>query len=637
MPGYWSSSSRHALAIYVSLVVLAGAAATLQSLYVLCLHPAGVQWYVLVALTLISGSAVLKIPGIPANFTISDTFTITAAVLFGPAAGTVAVALDCLIISYRLLRAGLPVHRVAFNATAPSLAMWSAAHILSALGWAVPFANVPSPPVRLVLLLVVFVASYFALNTGSIALAVALEKRLSPFAVWRAHFLGLWLTYFGGGATAGLVMLLKYTSTSSLALLAVLVPLPLVLYYAFKEAMGRLDDRLHHLADLNAVYFSTIEALAQSIDAKDPFTHGHIRRVQMYALRLARELGVTAEGELKAIEAAALLHDMGKVGVPEYILNKPAKLTAAEYEKVKLHAGLGANILSSIEFPYPVVPIVRHHHERWDGCGYPDGLKGTEIPLGARILAVADCFDALTSDRPYRPRLSEAAAVDLLMSERGRSYDPTVVDAFIRTYRDVAIHEATPVVTADTLDAIGRAFHAAPVSADLRSGTTYDNDVAMAFFDLGAALAAAVTVNEVGRTVWDCVRRVVPASSCVLYLSDAAGDTLKPAFAAGENAAVLSAVRMPIGRKLTGWVAANRSTMVNADALLDVGDLADALDPPLHSCLSSPLVAGDRTLGAITLYSTHTATFADHHGQLVEAVAARAGHALGRIASNAAR
>src|SRR5262249_33392072 len=155
-----------------------------------------------------------------------------------------------------------------------------------------------------------------------------------------------------------------------------------------------------------------------AIDAKDQVTHGHIRRVQTYAVRLASEIGVRDDKLIKAIEAAALLHDMGKLAVPEYILNKPGKLTEPEFERMKLNASVGADILSAIEFPYPVVPIVRHHHENWDGTGYPDGLKGTEIPIGARILSVVDCFDALTSDRPYRPRLSDAEALGILEERR---------------------------------------------------------------------------------------------------------------------------------------------------------------------------------------------------------------------------
>ena len=167
--------------------------------------------------------------------------------------------------------------------------------------------------------------------------------------------------------------------------------------------LGRMDDAQHHVKKLNELYMSTIGAFSTAIEAKDGVTSDHVHRVQAYALGLARALGVNDPSTLQAIEAASLLHDTGKLAVPEHILNKPGRLTPAEFETMKTHVDVGADILSSIDFPYPVVPIVRAHHENWDGTGYPRRLRGEEIPIGARILAVVDCFDALTSDRPYRP------------------------------------------------------------------------------------------------------------------------------------------------------------------------------------------------------------------------------------------
>ena len=175
-----------------------------------------------------------------------------------------------------------------------------------------------------------------------------------------------------------------------------------------------------------------------AVDAKDQITHGHIRRVQMYALELAKRLGVDEERQLQAVATAALLHDMGKLAIPEHILNKPGKLTPAEFDKMKRHADIGADLLSPVKFPYPVVPIVRHHHEHWDGTGYPTGISGTDIPLGARILSVVDCFDALTSDRPYRPRLSTEEAFAIIRERRTQMYDPLVVDTFFRAYAEIA-------------------------------------------------------------------------------------------------------------------------------------------------------------------------------------------------------
>src|SRR5205085_10096429 len=226
--------------------------------------------------------------------------------------------------------------------------------------------------------------------------AVAIEQRSSAFRVWRRNFLWLSLNYFSGASiAASMLPYLQGPGYAFIRVIGVLLPLLIVLYLTLKTALGRVEDANNHLAELNRLYLSTIETLAMAIDAKDQTTHGHIRRVQTFAVGLAKAMGGTDTALIRAVEAAALLNDMGKLAVPEYILNKPGPLTPAEFEKMKLHASVGADILSAIDFPYPVVPIVRHHHESWDGSGYPDGLRGGDIPLGARIVSVVDAVEAL--------------------------------------------------------------------------------------------------------------------------------------------------------------------------------------------------------------------------------------------------
>ena len=272
----------------------------------------------------------------------------------------------------------------------------------------------------------------FGLNTGLVAVAISLERHESVVAIWRRHFASLWVTYLGGVFAAMLMMFLG--RDNPLQALILLGPVPVILYMTFRHAMGRAEDEISHLGKVNNVYLAAIEALAHAIDAKDQVTSDHIRRVQDNSLSLAHSLGITDDVQLQAIRAASLLHDVGKLAVPEHILNKPGKLTASEFEVMKRHAPVGADILSMIEFPYPVVPIVRHHHENWDGTGYPDGLSGEQIPIGARILQVVDCFDALTSDRPYRPRMETADALKILKDRRGVMYDARIVDAFVEIH-----------------------------------------------------------------------------------------------------------------------------------------------------------------------------------------------------------
>jgi putative nucleotidyltransferase with HDIG domain len=186
------------------------------------------------------------------------------------------------------------------------------------------------------------------------------------------------------------------------------------------------------------LHLRTIEALALAVEAKDLTTHDHLQRVQTYAVELGKKLHLDGD-QLQALRTASILHDIGKLAVPEHIISKPGKLTAEEFEKMKVHPVVGAEILDQVQFPYDVVPIVRAHHERWNGTGYPYGLKGEEIPLGARILAVADCLDALSSDRQYRRALPLDAAMALIVAESGKGYEPRLVKILQENYHEWAL------------------------------------------------------------------------------------------------------------------------------------------------------------------------------------------------------
>ena len=387
--------------------------------------------------------------------------------------------------------------------------------------------------------------------------------------------------------------------------------------------MGRVADANEHLSQLNTLYMSTIETLAMAIDAKDQITHGHIRRVQIYAVRLAERMGVAETSLIKAIEAAALLHDMGKLAVPEYILNKPGPLTAAEFEKMKLHASVGADILSSIEFPYPVVPIVRHHHENWNGTGYPDGLSGAQIPIGARILSVVDCFDALTSDRPYRPRLSDKEAIDILVERRGSMYDPLVVDTFVRVHSEIT-PESLPTAATAPLRAITNASTsntALAASSQPLDEIAASSEEMLTLFHLARSLTGGMSVQDGADVIAKHIRRLVPCSLCVFFVYDVDNNQLVVEHASGENASLLTGLRIELGERLSGWVAANRRSIRNSDPVLDLGEAARATNNRLRSCLSAPLLTNNSLVGVLSLYSTAASAFTEDHQRLVEVIA----------------
>jgi putative nucleotidyltransferase with HDIG domain len=581
-------------------------------------------------LTLISGSATVKLPSVPATISISETFVFTAVLLFGPAAGTLTVALDALVISIWLAWRGHPFYRLAFNVAALPASLWVGAQFYFWMGDVPPLYSSQHNVeiIRLLVPLLGFTVVYFLLNSWLIAVAISLEHGGSPLRVWKNNFAWLSLNYFGGASVAAL--LITYTRNIDYAYLAFGLPLLAIIYFTFSMSLGRVADANKHLTELNALYLSTVETLAMAIDAKDQITHGHIRRVQMFAIRLAQELDVTEPAQIRAIEAASLLHDMGKLAVPEYILNKPGPLTAAEFEKMKLHATVGADILSSIAFPYPVVPIVRHHHENWDGTGYPAHLKGTDIPIGARILAVVDCFDALTSDRPYRPKLPDSEAIRILQERRGSMYDPMIVDAFIALHTKLAcVQIPQPHDPGDAFSAIGgRVSQTNSAEGSGFQNIAASSEESLILYELTRDLALKGTAPEIVPVLARNLRRLMPVTTIALYSYDPELDELVLTAADGEHSPHLSGLRIARGQRLSGWVAANRQTIVNSDPALDLGETARKLVPRLRSCLSAPLVSVDRVHGVLSLYSTREVAFSEDHGRIISSIASQIAKAL---------
>lgn len=614
---------------YVMGVIAVGLCVIAASLIQLSSQPIPLQqWLLLAALTLISGSATIKLPSIPASISISETFVFTAVLLYGPAAGTLIVALDGLVMSFWIARRVPQPHRALFNMSAPAVSAWCSALLFFRLAGIEPLNVAPASLDRVLPALVVFAATYFGLNSWLITLAIAAHTHSRALTVWRDHFIWVSINYFCGASVA--ILLVIYTRNIDIRYLGVIVPLLFVLYFTFRTSLGRVEDANLHIRELNRLYLSTVETLAMAIDAKDQITHGHIRRVQAYALGLAQHLGVTDQNLVRAIEAAALLHDMGKLAVPEYILNKPGKLTAAEFEKMKLHATVGADILSAIEFPYPVVPIVRHHHEQWNGGGYPHGLRGTDIPIGARILAVVDCFDALTSDRPYRPRLSNGEALRILVDRRGSVYDPLIVDTFLHVHEELTPTTDSFGLSSQALKEIASSTQAGLAGVPPFGDIATSADEASTLRELTRALAGRSGIGEIGDIAANYIRRLLPFSLCVLYVYESATDELEASYAAGEGASIVRGLKISLGQHLSGWVAANRQTILNSDPVLDLGEIARVASPRLRTCLSTPLVSDDELKGVMTLYSSRRETFMEENRRIAEAVAGHLADALGR-------
>ena len=606
---------------YLTVVALAGALSLAWAVHhVLVNPPADRYWLVLLALTCFTSTFSVRVPGVAATISVSETFVFLCAFLYGAAPATIVIALDGLLTSYS--RKHRRPEQLLFNATEPALSIFVASLAFAALaGHQVASTHAPEIGHEL-LPLVAFTLTYFLINSGLNAGIVAQHHGLPFWTTWRSHFGAVLLNYFGSASVAALLV---YNSQGfSFTSLAIVVPLLLISYFAFKSSLQRVEDANRHLQQMNRLYLSTIETLAMAVDATDQITHGHIRRVQTWAVGLANALGVSEPQQVKAIEAAALLHDVGKLAIPEHILNKPGRLTPAEFEKIKKHASIGADILSAIDFPYPVVPIVRHHHEHWDGSGYPAGLSGSEIPIGARILSVVDCFDALTSDRPYRRALPDHEALDMLLAERGKSYDPLVVDTFARVYRDIAPTDLESGPRSAALREIKAA--AQPALAPPEEPGEFVPDA------VPVAATLLSTTDEPGwhglaENIAGALLRTTPAGLVALYMHDEASSALRVRYASGEHAARIADLGFALGDRLSGWVGAQRRVVCNSDAKLDFVGLEGAA-LPFSSCLSVPLVAGDALEGVLTLYALGVNTFSDTHRRAVESVARPLAHLL---------
>jgi putative nucleotidyltransferase with HDIG domain len=608
------------------MVIATGAAAIVWSLPAIFRMPHPLVWVLFTALALLTGRFTMKIASLAANISVTDTFFISSAIFFGPEAAMVGVALNTGIVS---LRRKHGLERIAFNTAAPALAIWVASHAFFLVGRMAPLAQAATPATHLIAPLIILTATYFLFNSGLMALAIGLDTRQPAIRIWRQHFLWLSLSYLAAASVAFcLVVLIQQVSFAAAAMV---LPLLVIFHLTLSASFGRLEDAQRHLGDMDHLYLSTVETLAMAIDAKDDVTHNHVRRVQSYAMGLARELGVGDELTLKAIEAAALLHDTGKLAVPEHILNKPGKLNEAEFEQMKLHVDVGADILSLVEFPYPVVPIVRCHHENWDGTGYPRGVRGEDIPIGARILSVVDCFDALTSDRPYRAAMTTEAAFEILRERSGRMYDPRVVERFIAVQAALAPEETETPERAQVIQQLVRSAKApsgVPDAAPAGAPPALPEDV-LAFVSLSRLASGDHTVADVLALASSLLRDQGAPVTLAWYLADPATNALAVGHASGPAADVFRGLTITMASRLSGWVAANRQPIVNSDPALDLGS-AVAASVSLQSCLSVPLLAGESLAGVLSIYSSRAKAFTDDQGRVMQMIAPHVASAVAR-------
>lgn len=367
----------------------------------------------------------LPIP-LPNEGAVSVGFAISLAsiIIGGPLTGALVTAFGFLFRIVKLPSRGYvhlfntPIYKTIFNVSQSIIVIGIAGIVYINSGGIVgssDFINTPLP----VLLTVII---YILLNTIIMAELMSLLSGQSLIKMWMRNL--KWIIPNGVAVSAlGLIITLAYFTLGAFAVVIFFGPL-LLARHSYKLYM-----------DMRHVYMETIQALTNAMEAKDAYTRGHAERVGKYAVKLARGLNLS-DRRIENIKNAAILHDIGKIGIDDQILKKPGKLTDEEYQKIKEHPTIGAEILKGVNFLKEVTNIVKYHHERYDGKGYPDGLKENEIPTEAAILAIADVYDAMTSDRPYRKALSKEVALGEIEKNAGTQFNPEFAKVFVKVMRN---------------------------------------------------------------------------------------------------------------------------------------------------------------------------------------------------------
>ena len=589
------------------------------------------RFFCYLALVVLASGFKIVLPGINGTLSVNFLFILLGVIELSPGETLLLACVGALVQTHWHARNHVQAVHFAFNAAQLANSV--------ALCYLVYYHSSGLLGERLPLRLMATAIMYFLGNTVPVAEVISLTEHRPFHQLWVECYFWSFPYYLVGAAICGLVSWINATFGWQLSVLV--APVVYLMYRSYRLYLGKLEDEKKHVEQMAALHLRTIEALALAIDAKDHTTHDHLQRVRTYALEIGKELKLDAS-ELEALRTAALLHDIGKLAVPEHIINKPGRLSPEEFEKMKIHPIVGAEILDRVNFPCPVVPIVRAHHEKWDGTGYPDGLKGEEIPIGARILSAVDCLDAMASDRQYRPALPLEEAMQEVCSQSGKQFDPRVVEVLKRRYielehmanagkapsaglkvsKDVKVARgAAPAAGLEKLG--GKAAGEAPFLSSIAAARSE----AQALLELSTDLGKSLSLDETLSLVAARVRKLVPYDAIAIYMVKEG--KLHPAFVTGDDFRLVSALRIPVGEGLSGWVALNHRPIVNGNPAVEFVHLEGHHNAScLSSALALPLIAGEDLLAVLTLYKVEKDAFSADHLRILLAISDKVGASI---------
>ena len=610
--------------LYVAVIVVAGLGVLAYGV----LQPIGpnlIKFLCYLAVALLASRLKVNLPGVTGTMSVNFLFILLGIMELS---FSQTLALGCSAILVQCFSSRRPqLVQVAFNLCAAALAIGFG---YGAYHWARLHPALSHPS----LLLLLSASAYFVANTIPIAAVISMTENKPLRRVWSDCYFWSFPYYLMGAGIVGLMNWLNRVFDWQTSML--MLPTVFLIYRSYRLYLGKLESEKNHVEQMSNLHLRTIEALALAIEAKDHTTHDHLQRVRVYATEVGKILELN-DDELQALQAAALLHDIGKLAVPENIISKPGKLTPEEFEKMKIHPIVGAEILERVQFPYPVVPIVRAHHEKWDGSGYPFGLKEEEIPLGARILSAVDFLDALASDRQYRHALPLEVVMTRLQEECGKSFDPKIVRVLQDRYEEIEklVENASgqmpwtklsTEVKVDRGSAPGTGLmesgSARPEGANFLQSIAAARQEVQALFELTQDLGSSLSLDETLSVFSAKLKRLVPYSSIAIYVRH--GDSLLPEHVTGDNFRLLAGLTIPLGQGLSGWVAQNKKPVLNGNPTLEPGYPRDPGEfTPLRSALAVPLESPEAVVGVLTLYHAAKDAFTADHLRILLAIRSR--------------
>jgi diguanylate cyclase (GGDEF)-like protein/putative nucleotidyltransferase with HDIG domain len=610
---------------------------------------------VLVALTLGSSRFTIPVTSVDgvsqSHKSVADAFIFLAVMMYtlspannlGPA--VLLAAIGGFISSFRLANRSTTVFAIAMSIISTFVASLAYRFLVVALADGAQLSGERGVVLNILLFpLCVFGLVQYALSTFGTALFSAARARRR---ITISHESLLWalVTQVADVTSAALFYSAIREGAAPFFFIGFLILVLVHLLYHFNEKrVGEVKraeaDKVHYVEQVAKLHMNTIESLAIAIDAKDQTTHGHVRRTQIYATEMGKLLKVT-ESQTQALVAGALLHDIGKLAVPEYILNKPGKLTESEFAKMKIHPTVGGDILKRVNFPYPVEDIVRYHHEKWDGSGYPRGLKAERIPLVARIISVVDFYDATRCDRPYRKGMKREESLALLQKMSGTSFDPKVVEFFVKHViafdKLIDAHDIQEQVASENMDLLTKTRPDAGLASDImgtpdgslgfRSITEAQREV-FALHEIAQTIGSSLNMNDTVTLISNKLRSIVPFDACIIFIVDDRSGKAIAMHTVGDDAELFSRRNINVGDGITGWVIANGRSMCNSSPELDLVGLPEETVSAYRAVLVSPLIREDGAFGAITLYSKGRTSYTTEHVRLLESVAQHAASAL---------